>query len=494
MDFLIFTDFVTLNKFNAPTQRKLPIRNIGPQRIRTFLKQKLGLNGLVIDFCFEFSKEEMSQIFLKFVTNDTKFIGISTSHMLGLGQNELDKLLFICQLANESNIPIIFGGTRKSLDTDHTDNEKIFDQIEKIKVYGFGENAILEAIKDKTPRKIDGDWEFKYDDMTNLDCYLDDMSFLHKSETTSFIELARGCIFSCGFCDYPYLNKKKNDYIRDKENLYLQMKHDWDLGIRRYFACDSTFNENSAKYEHIKYAYQKLGNEMDMSGFMRLDLIKNVEDIDGLIDCGFSSFFFGIESWNEKARNACSKHLGDNAKIERTIEMIRNRYEQRNKKLHIFASFIIGLPYDTKESVINDTKYLATNKIFDCFYHHKLKIAEVEKLVNPNNPNLIKLVKAEDLNTKNIHTDWTKQRILDTHVEILDDTVYSKNVNPFSGIFLFNFQALGENTIHNFTREDMDNANMYDYNHDSSSIIYSGKMAENAQFVISQYKNAILKY
>ena len=490
MDFIIFTDFVTLDRYNAPTQRRLPIRNIGPQRIRTFLKQKMGLNGLVIDFCFKFTSEEIVQLLDKFVTDKTRFVGVSTSHMIGMGKTELNKLLYICDEVNNRKVPLVFGGARKSMDTNDTDNEEVVQAIEKYRVTGFGENAILNILNDGSKKNVDGDWEFKYDDMTNLDCFFDEMPFLHPSETTSFVELARGCIFSCGFCDYPYLNKKKNDYIRDKDNLYGQFKHDWDLGIRRYFICDSTFNENPAKYGYIKYANEKLGHKMELSGFLRLDLIKSVEDVDNLIDCNFTTFFFGIESWNEATRKSCTKHLGSNEKIEQTLRMIRDRYAERGLKPFIFASFIIGLPNDTPEEIVRDTEYLAANHIFDSFHHHKLKIHE--KPIN-NNANTIKLFTSKDeMQLRNY--PWTNENVLDTYLKILHETSYSQNISPFSGIFLFNFEALGKDTPHQFTKEDMLKLSNDQFYNDPTGHITANKMSINAQFVIDEYKRKILAY
>lgn len=492
MNFLIFADYITLNRTGTRIQRTVPLRNYGAVRIKTFLKQKLNLDGRVIDFCFEFSADELLSILQQNFSNDLKFIGLSFTHMNFISDDDAEKIMVMYNFANEHNIPIIFGGKKGSVEHVEYKLVKLKHNISKrIKITGYGEEALYQYLTQQTKqRNYDGDFNFKYNDMSSLDCHFSNDDFLAKGENHSFIELSRGCIFSCGFCDYPYLNRKQNDYIRDKENLVIQLNHDWNLGIRKYFINDSTFNDNPIKFDNLIYAQSKIEKNFEFSGFFRIDLIKTVNDIDKIIDSNFNALFFGIESWNENSRKSCTKFLGSNADIENKINQIRDRYLQRGKKVpFIFASFIIGLPNDLPDEIIKDAEYIATNNIFDSTYYHTLNISPSP--IN-NNSNTIKLFNSPDVTLRKF--EWTNDILNQTSDHIFYDDHLAKHVNPIPANMLYIYQSMGTQGPNMFSDEDVLNLNRFDFYNNQNSPVAHAKITENTHLYLSKYKKNILNY
>jgi radical SAM superfamily enzyme YgiQ (UPF0313 family) len=93
------------------------------------------------------------------------------------------------------------------------------------------------------------------------------------------------------------------------------------------------------------------------TGYNRIDLIaRKPEQISLLNELNFNGMFFGIESMNHQA----AKFIGKGCKPEEITETLYKLKDTFGKKLLATGGFIIGLPYDTPETVEAWTRDILT--------------------------------------------------------------------------------------------------------------------------------------
>jgi hypothetical protein len=64
------------------------------------------------------------------------------------------------------------------------------------------------------------------------------------------LDISRGCIFACRFCNYPHLGKSKTDYIRGMEYVKEELIYNYEnFGTTNYMILDDTFNETLVKMD-----------------------------------------------------------------------------------------------------------------------------------------------------------------------------------------------------------------------------------------------------
>jgi radical SAM superfamily enzyme YgiQ (UPF0313 family) len=177
---------------------------------------------------------------------------------------------------------------------------------------------------------------------------------------TLIIEIARGFIFSCVFCNYPLNGKKKLDYIKQEELLYQEFIDNYKrFGITRYRFSDDTFNDSREKIEMIYRISKRLPFNLEYWAYLRLDLLtSHIDLLDKLYDSGLRAAFFGIESLNKKTSQIIGKS-SDRKKQIATLKLIKDRY---GNDISITGSFIFGLPEETYESMQATSDFLLSDE------------------------------------------------------------------------------------------------------------------------------------
>lgn len=161
------------------------------------------------------------------------------------------------------------------------------------------------------------------------------------------IELARGCIFKCKFCNYSLLGKQKGTYIRPSSMIKEEMIKNWELfGTENYYITDDTFNDDNDKIEELHRIFTSLPFKPKFSSYLRIDLInKYPHQADLLTDMGLVGTYFGLETFNYESAKCIGKGLHPN-KVKDRLEWLSDRWKN---KVNIASGFILGLPYDTHE-------------------------------------------------------------------------------------------------------------------------------------------------
>jgi radical SAM superfamily enzyme YgiQ (UPF0313 family) len=322
-------------------------RPAGAVRIRTWLS-KHGYDIEVIDYFDHFSNEEIGHICDKFINEKTLFVGISLTFL-----TSVDKINFLFKLIKTKfpHVKTIIGGTETSI------NKIDVDNIDRI-MWGYAEEAILHYVEllngkrfddlEWVPYKgclaIDAEKKYKNDD-TDLTIEWNDSDLIDINYLP--VEISRGCIFRCRFCQYPLLGKKKNDYIRYEDNLADEFRRNWEKwGVNNYSFQDDTFNDNIVKLEHVANAIEKSGVKITYAAFLRADLLASYpQTIPMLVDTGLISVNFGIESFNLESKKAIGKGFDNEKQFEAIKEL------KKKRPIYTFTGMIVGLPFESKESL-----------------------------------------------------------------------------------------------------------------------------------------------
>lgn len=226
------------------------------------------------------------------------------------------------------------------------------------------------------------------------------------------IEFGRGCIFKCKFCSYPLIGKHKKDisYLKTKESIKAELLNNYKMfGTHRYMIMDDTFNEQTAKLEVIADAIDELKDEVPeefiFGGFIRVDLIVRFpEQIELLERIGMRSWFLGIESLNHMA----AKTIGKGCPKEKVYETIRKCREVMKGRLSVQAGFIVGLPYDDRETIDAWTSELYDNDCFDSYAFTPLILGGTSELsLNPERYGYVVDKEARKWTSK----DWTSDEV-----------------------------------------------------------------------------------
>jgi radical SAM superfamily enzyme YgiQ (UPF0313 family) len=174
-----------------------------------------------------------------------------------------------------------------------------------------------------------------------------------------YLEVGRGCIFKCTFCSFPLNGKKKFDYVRNRNLIKKELVDNFErFGVTRYFFVDDTFNDSVEKCQMIADVSKELPFELEYWAYIRLDLLAaHPETIDLLINSGLRSMFCGIETFNQKTAVAIKKG-GSREKLIDTIGYIKQKW---GDLVTLQGSFILGLPYESLESIHQTIDYLTSD-------------------------------------------------------------------------------------------------------------------------------------
>jgi len=373
MNAVIFAD----NKYQS--DRLGLLRAPGAHRIATLLRTQHNIKTEVIDFYLDWTHDELKQVIDRAVDTETIFVAFSCSLMFS-GVEEFDTIRNYIKLKHPK-VPIVVGGN-KTL-------QKGFNGADYY-IEGAGEEAmtaLVEHLKDPTKelkyqevrgnRVINTLKDYRVTDLSNLDIAYQPNDFVDSTEVMS-IETARGCVFKCKFCDFPLIGKKKLDYLRDiKEVEEELLKNYKDYGTFRYFIVEDTINDTDEKCELLLEISKRLPFKLELMGYMRADLLVNKpHQTKMLVDAGFRAFHFGIETFNEKAGKIIGKGMNPD-KMKEGILKMRKQYPN----LFLNSTFIVGLPYETKEEIMESVDWIIREQALDFWSFNPLIIPKHDETV-----------------------------------------------------------------------------------------------------------------
>jgi hypothetical protein len=345
------------------SQSVISIRRAGPHRIATELR-KNGYSCQIIDACWYFSQDEIQRILDICVGSNTKVIAWSTPYaalakreqFVGYDENipvqRHEKFVIDYASALNNQIKFAVGGPTAHQRQTEPGIHAIFR--------GMCDAAFVQYLKfleGKNPffqYTIQDDKMIVQGDSYNLSWNFNNSVIEYQPEDNLFwgdavpIEIARGCIFKCDFCAYPLNGKKNNEYIKYQQTLRQEFLTNYEQhGITSYIVSDDTFNDNLVKLQMMADIAQSLPFRLSISCYIRIDLVRAHPVQYSLFEAiGLTGAFFGLESFN----HASAKTIGKGLHPDKIIEELY-RFNDKMPQCGTVGSFIIGLPYDTKETV-----------------------------------------------------------------------------------------------------------------------------------------------
>lgn len=344
-------------------------RSAGAYRIRTELEDN-GYDCLVVDFFQHYTNTEIEELLDKTVSKDTLWIGFSTTFMNTKVELEQNSDFWKKIKTKYPWLKIIVGGSKSLL-----------EEMDFVDFYvtGYADNAIVEITKNISiyDKKVtDANKEYNKKDLSNIPIKWK-KSDLILPGTSLPMEIARGCIFNCAFCNFPMNNKKKFDYIRDAKSIYDELKYNYEvLGVRDYSFMDDTFNDSIQKLEILHNVISKLDFKIRYSTYIKPELlVAQPEQIPLLIETGLTSAAYGLESLNPETRQAIFK-MKDPYRVLEAMQKLKN---DSNGEISNQCTMIVGLPYESVESVRSSFDVLYNADYIDHFSYYPLTIHTPDK-------------------------------------------------------------------------------------------------------------------
>jgi hypothetical protein len=365
-------------------------RGIAGPRLRT-AAAKENFNIKIIDYINYLGPNHIFDILEKLITDNTKFVGFSASW---IDQNTFNRYAWYSQewfdelRSRWPNIKIITGG--------HDDFKKDFLlKNSDWHFHGYSDKSFVEFLKMihgiehnlSFTRNVFGKGNYINSNLQYPIENPDDLETVFEAEDNfkSFqplpIEIARGCIFRCGFCRHPFQGKKDYDsYQRTPESIARELKRNYELfGTTRYTILDDTFNDSVEKISRVKKAIKLSGiPNFEFVAYIKPELlVTKPEMIPMLNEIGLKGAFIGFESFHPKAR----QQIGKGTKIEKILDACKHLAEYNGKVL-IHGSFIIGLPYETKEDILKTFNFLKSseNTFIRSWHVEPLNVRDISSL------------------------------------------------------------------------------------------------------------------
>lgn len=350
--------------------------------------RSLGYTAKAIWNFTHMSDKEFLQCISKFISKDTKILGISATIMnrpFDFNSNNFfgisdEKLKFRLNFIKRKfpKIKIIIGGAQ----IDAAD-EKFLSKYSEVDYFitGQGEEIIKVLLeqadikyKEFYDLKFISDKDYPYKNFSfSTNILTDDEDILYNESLP--LEIARGCIFACSFCNYDLLGKKVTDFSRTHNNIRDELINNYEkFGIKHYYIIDDLINDSYEKVTLLEKSIEKLPFEISFVGYNRLDLYWRFPDLaERLMNIGFKAAQFGIETINDASGKIVGKGLG-RRRIEETLYRLRETWKDN---VLIEGSFIVGLPKDNEQTAFELEDWLS-----------KLIDDRIFQLVNVNPLNL----------------------------------------------------------------------------------------------------------
>jgi len=183
------------------------------------------------------------------------------------------------------------------------------------------------------------------------------------------LEVARGCAFNCAYCSYDL--KGTQEAYKNTTSLREEIIRNYEVyGITKYHLVDDLYNDSKTKVRRLyDEVWSKLPFKPEWVSYMRLDMFwADPESIEIVKESGARMGGFGIETLNDRAGKAVGKGLGKTRILE-ALHMLKERWQNQ---VLINAYFIAGLPYESKESIMETLEWcLNTDLLFSAnWYPH----------------------------------------------------------------------------------------------------------------------------
>ncbi len=166
-------------------------------------------------------------------------------------------------------------------------------------------------------------------------------------------DTSRGCPFACTFCTIINVQGRKMRERSPQSIAAMMRKNYIENGLSFYFFTDDNFARKKLWRETFEEIIKLREEGLDVSFMMQVDLAKKPKDFVPLAaKAGCTQVFIGMESVNPQNLEAEGKKQN---KVEEYRSIIK---EWHDAGVLVHTGYIIGLPWDSKEQVTEDMRFL----------------------------------------------------------------------------------------------------------------------------------------
>jgi hypothetical protein len=356
-------------------------RTLGPYKLANTLRNS-GFSVQVIDHLRWLPAYSLVRLLEKFVTNNTLCLGISSTFLVddvALPAHLYTAIKIITD--KHPYLKIVVGGPfarsvganlklpRITAIFEEYSEDTFLEYIQSLQTKNmttappftltqWGEHQPV--LSYKKPRNQRFNIEHDAFQFHNDDCIM-------PNETLP-LEISRGCIFKCKFCNHLMLGRGKLDYLRDFElvkNELIQNYSRW--GTTNYYIICDTFNDTEFKMKAWHEMISSLPFKIKYTAYLRADLLDKFPDVPYMLqETGLLAGFHGIESLGESASMTIGKGWSGKRARDYIPELYHNIWKQQVKQT---ISMIVGLPGDTRESLLNSAEWFRNNNLYNISWH-----------------------------------------------------------------------------------------------------------------------------
>jgi anaerobic magnesium-protoporphyrin IX monomethyl ester cyclase len=181
----------------------------------------------------------------------------------------------------------------------------------------------------------------------------------------AYIRTARGCAFHCSFCNYPAMSG--GHVFATVENTCEQLEQLRSLGVRDVAFVDDTFNVPLPRFKELLREIVRRRLDLRWTSFLRCTNA-DAETFDLMAASGCAGVFLGIESADPTVLQLMRKSARPDAYARGIAELTR-------RDILTFASYIIGFPGETVDSVFRTFDFITRNPTtfynLQLYYHDR---------------------------------------------------------------------------------------------------------------------------
>jgi anaerobic magnesium-protoporphyrin IX monomethyl ester cyclase len=330
----------------------------------------LHRRGYIFDYINSF-EDERDLLVEKLKMFDILSVGISTSFCSDI--NQVIEVINFVRLI-KPNVKIILGGPFIAYYVRaFSERKAIFDlSLRKVKTdfivdSFYGEDileSIILSIKNNLAYNCIANIYYKKDgvffythkvneiydlEQNNVDWKL----FKDRISKVVLVRTSLSCIFSCSFCSYP-LNAGtykclKVDAIEKELNSIEQLKK-----VKLVHFIDDTLNVPTSRFKDMLRMMIKNKYSFKWYSFIRCNIL-DLESVELMKESGCVGVFLGIESGNNNVLRIMNKGTDIDA-YKKGLSLLNQ------KSIPSFASFIIGYPGETHDTVKDTISFIEENK------------------------------------------------------------------------------------------------------------------------------------
>jgi len=194
---------------------------------------------------------------------------------------------------------------------------------------------------ERTPRQI----ENNDIDATIIDWNLFDRDYI---APFAWMRTARSCAYSCAFCRYPALGGAL--VLNGVDRVEHQLRFLDSAGVKHVYFIDDTFNVPLPRFKDL--CRMMIRNKFDITWTSYLRCANaDDETFDLIKEAGCVAVFAGIESGDQQVLKNMNKKA-----LVRTYKHGLAMLAERD--IMVYASFIVGFPGETAESVQNTIDFI----------------------------------------------------------------------------------------------------------------------------------------